>query len=212
VIKFVLSLADALCFRFTVSPLGEVVRLARAMANSQPSAQGAHVAWLREQQQPALLRLQHEHDLRPPLALLSARRDRFPGFLTPPPNTEVGDIDEELRRVLGTDPYQVAQEIGACLTNSRPIDADVERQLKADNALVVLSGLLDVHWQTLVHQTASAPRFRQASSAARIPALRPRSQAQARARSLLPPLRSRDSARSRREDHSEAWFWVTADR
>jgi DNA-binding HxlR family transcriptional regulator len=88
--------------------------------------------------------------------LLSARRDYAPGFLTPPPNTEVGNIDEELRRVLGTDPDQVAREIGACLTDSRPIEADVERQLKADDALVVLSSLLDALWRALV-----APRWQQ---------------------------------------------------
>jgi DNA-binding HxlR family transcriptional regulator len=155
VIKFVLSLADALRFRFTVSPLGEVVRLARAMANSKALAQGAHLAWLREQR-PALLRLQNEHDLRPLLALLSVRREYFPGFLTPPPDTEVGNIDEELRRVLGTDPDQVAREIGACLTSSRPIEVDVERQLKADDVLVVLSSLLDALWRALV-----APRWQQ---------------------------------------------------
>jgi hypothetical protein len=152
VIKFVLSLADALRFRFTVSPLGEVVRLARAMANPRASTQGAHLAWLREQR-PGLLRLQDEHDLRPLLALLSAR-DYVPGFLTPPPSTEVGDIDDELQRVLRTDPDQVAREIEACLTNSRPIEADVERQLKSDDALVALSRLLDALWWALV-----APRW-----------------------------------------------------
>jgi hypothetical protein len=31
--RFVLSVADALRFRFAVSPVGEVARLARAMAN-----------------------------------------------------------------------------------------------------------------------------------------------------------------------------------
>jgi hypothetical protein len=47
-IKFVLSLADVLRFRFAISPLGETVRLTRALANPKTFAQGAHIAWLRE--------------------------------------------------------------------------------------------------------------------------------------------------------------------
>jgi DNA-binding transcriptional ArsR family regulator len=149
VIRFVLSLADALRFRFTISPLGEVVRLARAMANPKAFAQGAHVAWLREQR-PALLRLQDEHDLRPLLALLSARPDYFPDFLTPTPDAEVGNIDEELQRVRAIDREQVAREIDLCLVDSRPFEPEVERQLRSGDVLVVLSDLLEVLWRTLV--------------------------------------------------------------
>jgi hypothetical protein len=43
-VRFVLSLADTLRFRFTISPLGEVVRLARALANPKTFADGAHAA------------------------------------------------------------------------------------------------------------------------------------------------------------------------
>jgi DNA-binding transcriptional ArsR family regulator len=155
VIRFVLSLADALRFRFTVSPLGEVVRLARAIANPKAFAQGAHVAWLREQR-PALLRLQDEHDLRPLLALLSARPDYFPDFLTPTPEAEVGKIDEELQRVGASDRGQVAREIDLCLIDARPIEPEVERQLRSDDVLVTLSGLLEALWRALV-----APRWQQ---------------------------------------------------
>jgi DNA-binding transcriptional ArsR family regulator len=155
VIRFVFSLADALRFCFTVSPLGEVVRLARAIANPKAFAQGAHVAWLREQR-PALLRLQGVHDLRPLLALLSARPDYFPDFLTPTPEAEVGDIDEELQRVRATDREQVAREIDLCLADARPFEPEVERHLRSGDVLVVLSGSLEALWRALV-----APRWQQ---------------------------------------------------
>jgi DNA-binding transcriptional ArsR family regulator len=155
VIRIVLSLADALRFRFTVSPLGEVVRLAWAMANPKAFAQGAHVAWLREQR-PAALRLRDQHDLRPLLALLSARPDYFPDFLTPTPDAEVGNIDEELHRVRASDRQQVAREVGLCLVDSQPIEPEIERQLRSDDVLVTLSDLLDALWQALV-----APRWQQ---------------------------------------------------
>src|SRR5262249_21262798 len=93
--KFVLSLADVLRFRFAISPLGETVRLARALANPKTFAQGAHNAWLRERR-PALEGVQRQHDLRPLIAVLAARREYYPDFLTPTPDRTVGEIAEEL--------------------------------------------------------------------------------------------------------------------
>jgi hypothetical protein len=46
-----------------MSPIGEVVRLARALANPMEFSEGAHAAWLRERQL-AIRRLQEQHDLR----------------------------------------------------------------------------------------------------------------------------------------------------
>jgi DNA-binding transcriptional ArsR family regulator len=149
VIRIVLSLADALRFRFTLSPLGEVVRLARAMANPKAFAQGAHTPWL-QQQRTALAHLRGEHDLRPLLTLLSARGDYFPDFLTPTPETEVGHIGDELQRLRATDRKQAAREIERCLTGARPIEPEVTRQLRSRDAVVVLAGLLEQIWQDLV--------------------------------------------------------------
>ena len=112
--RFVLSVDDALRFRFSVSPLGEVARLARAMARPKTFAHDAHAAWLREQQ-PAVARVREQHDLRPLIALLSARSDYYPDFLTPSPAEPIGEIDEELTRVRETPAERVEREIAKCL-------------------------------------------------------------------------------------------------
>src|SRR4029450_1053151 len=69
VITLVLSLADALGYRFAVSPLGEAVVLSRAMALPGVFARGTPAAWLRRHEL-ARRRLEREHDLRPLLVLL----------------------------------------------------------------------------------------------------------------------------------------------
>jgi DNA-binding MarR family transcriptional regulator len=144
-VRFVLSLADTLRFRFTISPLGEVVRLARAMANPKTFADGAHVAWLRDQQ-PALTRLREQHDLRPLLAALSARRDYYPDFLTPTPQAPVGEIGAELRRVRMTPVARVTREIDECLEVGQGIERSAERQLRSPEAGVLLADLLLAVW------------------------------------------------------------------
>jgi DNA-binding MarR family transcriptional regulator len=144
--RFVLTLPDALHFRFAISPLGEVVRLARAWANPSSSTEGAHLAWLREQS-PALQRLQAEHDLRPLLALLSARRKFYPDFLTPIPDSEIGEIDGELQCVRATDPTQLAVEIGR---SEVALEPEIERRLRSPDAVVMLADLLNALWETAV--------------------------------------------------------------
>jgi DNA-binding transcriptional ArsR family regulator len=144
--RFVLSLPDALRFRFRISPLGEVVRLARAMANPSSYTEGAHLAWLREQL-PALQRLQAEHDLRPLLVLLSARRNFVPDFLTPIPDSEIGEIDGELQCVRATDPSQLAEEIGR---SEAALEPEMERRLRSPDAVVMLADLLNAFWETAV--------------------------------------------------------------
>src|SRR5262245_40750147 len=122
-VNLVLTVADVLRLSFTISPLGEAVRLARALANPAEFAAGAHAAWLREQR-PALERLAEQRDLRPLLVVLSAR-DYFPDFLMPTPNGGVGDIDHELERVAATPADLVQQEIGRCLETARRVDGSV---------------------------------------------------------------------------------------
>jgi DNA-binding MarR family transcriptional regulator len=148
-LRFVLSLADTLRFRFAISPLGEVVRLARAMANPKTCADGAHVAWLRDQQ-PALARLREQHDLRPLLAILSARRDYYPDFLTPTPQAPIGEIGAELRSVRTTPAAQVTHEIDECLAGAQGIERSTERQLRSPDAGVLLAHLLGSIWEGVV--------------------------------------------------------------
>jgi hypothetical protein len=157
VIEFVLSLADVLRFRFTISPVGEMVRLLRALANPQTFVHGAHTAWLGERQA-ALASLQRDHDVRPLLLLLSARSDFYPDFLTPTPSGPVGDIEAELARIRATARSDIATEIEFCLHNATGIDRDLERQLRAADAGQRLTDLLAASWEALI--APSWPRLR----------------------------------------------------
>jgi len=148
-IEFVLSLADILRFRFTISPIGEVVRLLRALANPDVFAQGAHTAWLKERRH-AVERLQREHDVRPLLFLLSARSDYYPDFFTPTPPGPVGDIDAELGAIRAAHRSEVSAEIAFCLRNVTQIESDVERQLRSPDAGERLADLLAAFWEVLV--------------------------------------------------------------
>jgi len=155
-VKFVLSLADVLRFSFTISPLGETVRLARALANPAEFPQGAHAAWLR-QQGPALRRLAEQRDLRPLLAVLSAR-DYFPDFLIPTPDGDTGVIEAELARVEATPREQLEHEIGTFLDLATGVDAPVEQKLRSPEAGVLLADLLRALWNVMIGP--SWPRLR----------------------------------------------------
>jgi len=147
--KFVLSLADVLRFRFAISPLGETVRLARALANPKTFAQGAHNAWLRERR-PALEGVQRQHDLRPLIAVLASRREYYPDFLTPTPDRAVGEIAEELEQVRVTPHAQLRHEIAYCLDVATNVDAQIEKQLRSPGAAAALADLLDALWKAVV--------------------------------------------------------------
>lgn len=148
-VKFVLSLADVLRFRFTISPLGEAVRLARALANPAEFARGAQVAWLRGQL-PAFAGLAEQRDLRPLLAVLSARRDYFPDFLMPTPDVMVGDIADELESVATTPAEIVQEEIAKCLAGAANVEPSVERVLRSREAAVRLAELLRSLWDAVI--------------------------------------------------------------
>jgi DNA-binding transcriptional ArsR family regulator len=150
-IRIALSLGDALRIRFVVSPLGEAVRFARALAADRPAVDGVHTAWIREQQA-SLVRLRESHDLRPLLAVLSARPDYYPDFLTPPPTGPVGAIDEELQRVRETPPAQVQSEISKCVDNSAGIDPSVLRHLRSDDAADMLADLIHALWHAAIER------------------------------------------------------------
>src|SRR6266496_4516792 len=100
-VEFVLSLSDALRCHFVISPLGEVVRLARAIANPRTFSGSIHTAWLRKHSS-SLQQLQEKHDLRALLVLLALRNDYYPDFLTPTPPGTSGDIERELGEVRAT--------------------------------------------------------------------------------------------------------------
>jgi len=100
VVEFVLSLADALRLRFTISPLCETVRLARTIANPT-CIEGPRKVWLRRRRQ-SVEALLCDPDLRSLFALLSAPRDYHPDFLAPRPSGPIGDIQVEVAQIRAT--------------------------------------------------------------------------------------------------------------
>jgi DNA-binding transcriptional ArsR family regulator len=143
---FTLSVADLLRFRFAISPVSEVVEIARAIAH--PSPEAAHGAWLRRHRS-ALQRIADAHDLRPLLAL--TRGDgSTPDFLHPTPSGPVGSIEAELERIRETPVGHVRAEIGRLLNGNGPIDADLQRALLSDGAAGRIAGLLEAIWTELV--------------------------------------------------------------
>lgn len=151
-ITLVLSLGDAVRYRFAVSPLGEAVQLSRAMALPHDFTQGAPAAWLR-QHEFARRRLEREHDLRPLLRLMAASH-YFPDFLTLVSASALGDIERELDEVRATPEARARAEIertlSAHLLSRSGLEPEVERQLRSPDATTRLADLLGLVWETLV--------------------------------------------------------------
>jgi DNA-binding transcriptional ArsR family regulator len=146
VFTLALSVADLLGSRFAISPVGEVIEVARAIAD--PAARAAHGAWLRRHRA-ALQRIADAHDLRPLLALARANAS-MPAFLYPTPSGPVGDIAAELEQIQATPAGQVRAEIDRALTRSAPIGADLERALRSGGAAERIAELLEAIWDGLV--------------------------------------------------------------
>jgi hypothetical protein len=128
-VEFILSLADAFHLRFAISPVGETVRLASAIANPTAHGKGPRAAWLRRHR-PSVERLLREHDLRPLLVLVSASNRYHPDFLTPPPATPVGEIEAELSQIRATSASQIECELDRCLGDGRAVDPESRRRLR----------------------------------------------------------------------------------
>jgi DNA-binding transcriptional ArsR family regulator len=144
------SIADLLRCRFAISPIGEVIEAAHAIAN--PPARIAHAGWLREQQL-LLAGLARRHDLRPLFALLPAS-GYIPDFVTPTPSSALGAVGGELAQIRATPNERVAAEVDRCLRERGPIATDVERLLRSAEAGARLAALIEILWQALV-----APRW-----------------------------------------------------
>ena len=147
-VEFVLSLADALHLRFSISPLCETIRLARSIANPT-CIEGPRRVWLRRRQR-SVEGLLRDPDLRSFFALLSAPRDYHPDFLAPPPSGPIGDIQVELQQIRATPARRVEQEIAKCLEHARAVDPKSERLLRSRHAADGLARQLEELWKTLV--------------------------------------------------------------
>ena len=146
-VEYVFSLGGALRCRFTISPLAEVVLLARAMAHPDDRLRRIHHAWLREH---ALerRRLEQEHDLRPLLALMSARVV-FPGVLAQLPEGGHADFEAEMAHVRRAPPEAIEGEIESSLRASTNLAPHVERQIRRGGGPLVCE-LLTALWRSLV--------------------------------------------------------------
>jgi DNA-binding transcriptional ArsR family regulator len=130
IVELVLSFADTLNLRFAISPLGETVRLASAIANPRVYAKEPHLDWMRGHRS-GLQRLLRDHDLRTLMMLLSGPRGDCPSFLTPTPATPVGEIEAELEQIRRTPSTRVTSEVNGCLAGA-PLDPrTIARQLEA---------------------------------------------------------------------------------
>jgi DNA-binding transcriptional ArsR family regulator len=140
------SIADLLRCRFAISPVGEVIEAAHAIAN--PHARIAHAGWLREQQL-TVARLARRYDLRPLFAVLPAS-GYTPDFLTPVPKSPMAEVESELADIRATPTDRVAAEIDHCLRERGSVDADVERLLRSQDAGPRLAELIETLWHALV--------------------------------------------------------------
>lgn len=148
-LEFVLSLSDAVRCRLIVSPLGEVVRLARALANPRTFSEGIHTAWLRKHRS-SLDHLGRQSDLRLLLNLLAVRSDYYPDFLTPTPAGFPIDFGAEIEAVRATPRSQVAEEIELTLAGGTDVDPPVAALLRADDAAARLAAGLEAVWTAVV--------------------------------------------------------------
>lgn len=141
-----LSVLDLLRFRFAISPVHEVVEVARVVAN--PPLRIAHQAWLRRHAS-SLQRLADDHDLRPLLTLLTPC-GTTPNFLQPLPRRSLGDITQELGQISETAEERVRHELDSCLAGIGTIEETVMRPLRARGAGKRLAALLAAVWSELV--------------------------------------------------------------
>jgi DNA-binding transcriptional ArsR family regulator len=141
-----LSLDDLLRCRFAISPVGEVLEAAHAIAN--PAAGAGYAAWQREQEH-TLQRIAHKHDLRPLFALLPAC-SYIPDFLMPLPLSPLTDLEQELAEIRSTPLARARAEIDRCLRRRDPIDPEVEQLLRSRQAVGRLVGTIEVIWEACV--------------------------------------------------------------
>jgi DNA-binding transcriptional ArsR family regulator len=144
-VTFAFSIDAVLHCRFGISPLGEVVRVVRAIAF--PVRESSHFAWLR-QRRTIVQELHRDHDLSSLHALL---RDpgSIPDFLTPPPTTPLMEIDQELTRIRQTPPREARAEIERAL-EGRSVDGRARRALRSAAAPTELAETLAAVWRMLL--------------------------------------------------------------
>src|SRR3954451_14120408 len=102
-IEYIFSLDDLARLRFAISPSWELAASLRALR--EPAKAALHVEWVR-----ATRPLLEALDLDAAFALVS-HVDYTPDFLTPPPDSPLTTIDDDLGRMLATPAAQVRKEV-----------------------------------------------------------------------------------------------------
>jgi DNA-binding transcriptional ArsR family regulator len=152
-VTFVFSIDSALHCRFGISPLGEVVHLARAIAFAVRGS--SQLSWLKERQ-PIVRSLQRDHDLSFLLAVIP-ERGYTPDFLTPPATAPVADIDEELARIRDRPSSETRAEIERSV-HGRSLDDRTTRALRSADAPRRLADSLTAVWTLLLEPSWPAVR------------------------------------------------------
>ncbi|TDD34863.1 ArsR family transcriptional regulator [Actinomadura sp. KC06] len=137
-IEFVFTPDDVARVRFAFSPLWEMVRSLRVLAD--PSGHALHLPWV--------------HAARPrlrgldigPLREVVAAAGYIPDFLTPPPATPLPDLAAELETVRATPPEVVAAELRWTARGSRPTPARHAMAADPERTLETLADLLGRYW------------------------------------------------------------------
>jgi DNA-binding transcriptional ArsR family regulator len=113
VITYRFGREDLLRTRFAISPLMELAGSVEALR--EPERYSVHSPWA-EWARPRITEVRW--DL---LDAVVPRNARFyPDFVTPPPDEPQAQLEAELRRVLSTDPQQVARELHAAYPDGLP--------------------------------------------------------------------------------------------
>ncbi|MEU8341631.1 DUF5937 family protein [Spirillospora sp. NPDC048832] len=141
-IEFVFAPDDVARVRFAFSPLWEMVRSLRVLAD--PSGHALHLPWVRTVR-PRLRGLGLE-----PLREVVGAAGYIPDFLTPPPETPLPDLGAELETVRATPPEVVAAELRWAGPGSRPSPARVALATEPERTLAHLADLLERYWAVAV--------------------------------------------------------------
>ena len=140
-IEFVFTPDDAARVRFAFSPLCEMVRSLRVLAD--PSGHALHLPWV--------------HAVRPrlrglgigPLREVVPPAGYYPDFLTPPPVGPLPDLDAELAIVRATPPEVVAAEL-LFTEGGAPSPTRLAMAAEPERTLETLVDLLERYWTVAV--------------------------------------------------------------